>query len=199
MLAASDPTASRWGGKGTRPCAVGRWCRVRSPSSSPFAGDSLSRRPVKQRSLRRHSHCTRAEDPGVGPPAGLRCPFAKAAAAVPPLQGEVGGGTPCRCPGHERGTGGHGCAIALVDDREYAISLGAWTANDIAQPRYAVRPCHAVSAGNRDPPDTGHSLRDRLGRTLRVGLLPRTAATRASVSAPLPPCFSRFPACTATP
>jgi hypothetical protein len=49
----------------------------------------------------------------------------KAAALVLLLQGEAGGGTPRGCPGHERRSGGRQCAIALVDNGEGAVSLGA--------------------------------------------------------------------------
>ena len=113
-------------------------------------------------------------------------------AAVRLLPGEAGGGTPCGCLHHNRRPRGRPCAIALVEHREDAVSLGARSAT--RSPWVGMQFGSAMGFNAKPQArDTGRSSGDRLGRTVRLVLRRRAAVARASVSAPLLPLFLAVP------
>jgi hypothetical protein len=106
--------------------------------------------------------------------------------------GDAGGAAPCGCRRLRRGRRSPRCVIHPVEHAAPAVSLDDRNArNHAGKRRNSATPCG--SRGNRTATRCHRSSGDRLGRTVRLGLLPRAAATRASLSAPLLPLFLAVP------
>jgi hypothetical protein len=108
------------------------------------------------------------------------------------METAVGGAAPCGCRRLRRGRRSPRCVIHPVEHAAPAVSLDDGNARSHAsRRRNSATPCG--SAGNRKSPTVVAHWVTELGRTVWLGLLPRAAAARASVSAPLLPLFLAVP------
>ena len=160
--------------------AIARAAAGRSPA---LARDEQRAPAGRDRSRSRFCICDTRQQRRADCP--IQCQAAVLAAVVL-LRGEAGGRTPCGCLHHNRGPRGRPCAIALVEHREDAVSLGGRSAT--RSPRVGMQFGSAIGfTAKPQPRDTGRSSGDRLGRTVGLVLRRRAAPARASVSAPLLP------------